>query len=92
MQLSSIVAVVFGAGAASAACAPDPAHPFPSCATDCMATAIKAVGCSSTTDYACQCKNFDALHTSAGPCINKACGAQAAAIGDAAKALCASCT
>ncbi|CAK7203693.1 hypothetical protein SEUCBS139899_006436 [Sporothrix eucalyptigena] len=92
MQLSAIVAAVFGAVAVSAACAPDPAHPFPACAADCMATAIKAAGCAGPTDYACQCKNFDALHTSAGPCIDKACGAQAADVGAAAQALCASCT
>lgn len=57
-----------------------------------MATAIKAIGCTDATDYACQCKNFDTLKTSAGDCIAAACGAKAADVGAAAAALCASCT
>ncbi|KIH93880.1 hypothetical protein SPBR_06265 [Sporothrix brasiliensis 5110] len=91
MKLSLIFSVVAGAVAVSAACAPDPAHPFPACAADCMATAITAIGCTSATDYECQCKNFDKLHSSAGDCITKACGAAAADVATAAEALCKSC-
>ncbi|KAL1907031.1 hypothetical protein Sste5344_007156 [Sporothrix stenoceras] len=91
MQLTVFFSVLAGAVAVSAACAPDPAHPFPACATTCMATAITAVGCTDATDYACQCKNFDKLHASANDCIAAACGAAAADVGAAAAALCASC-
>ncbi|OAA65344.1 Extracellular membrane protein, CFEM domain protein [Niveomyces insectorum RCEF 264] len=97
MKLSVILAAVSGTVFASAAvvttgaCAPDPANPFPSCADSCMADAIKAVGCTGITDYACQCKNFETLHTSAAPCIDKACGAQASQVASAAQALCSAC-
>ncbi|MCJ1442150.1 MAG: hypothetical protein MMC23_002643 [Stictis urceolatum] len=54
---------------------------IPSCATACLADALKAVDCGAT-DYTCQCKPSlaSALQTNAQPCISKACASEGVAV------------
>lgn len=51
---------------------------IPSCAIDCLDSAITSETSCSTTDYVCVCKNFDSLQGSATSCVVKACGADVA--------------
>ncbi|EGR44212.1 uncharacterized protein TRIREDRAFT_70840 [Trichoderma reesei QM6a] len=51
---------------------------IPSCALPCLDDAVKANTKCSTTDYACICKNFDAVQGAATGCVISKCGTDVA--------------
>lgn len=51
---------------------------IPSCALPCLDAAVTANTKCSTTDYACICKDFDAVQTAATSCVISKCGADVA--------------
>ncbi|TFA99835.1 hypothetical protein CCMA1212_008240 [Trichoderma ghanense] len=64
---------------------------IPSCALPCLDDAVKANTKCSTTDYACICKNFDAVQGAATGCVISKCGTDVAInkVLPATQALCA---
>ncbi|KAL6879920.1 hypothetical protein HDV57DRAFT_100609 [Trichoderma longibrachiatum] len=64
---------------------------IPSCALPCLDDAVKANTKCSTTDYACICKNFDAVQGAATGCVITKCGSDVAInkVLPATQALCA---
>ncbi|KAL9129585.1 MAG: hypothetical protein Q9217_002005 [Psora testacea] len=62
---------------------------IPSCATECIASAAAGVGCSTPTDFACQCENTAAINGAALNCVLSGCGAQTGlAVQASASAVC----
>ncbi|KAL7942793.1 hypothetical protein V8C42DRAFT_330406 [Trichoderma barbatum] len=64
---------------------------IPSCALPCLDDAVKANTKCETTDYACVCKNFDAVQAQATSCVITKCGTDVAInkVLPATQALCA---
>ncbi len=46
---------------------------FPECSLPCIITAVGTTSCEAT-DFACVCKNMDAIKTAATPCVVDKCG------------------
>ncbi|KAK1254767.1 hypothetical protein MKX08_008762 [Trichoderma sp. CBMAI-0020] len=81
LALAAFVAAVYG----------QTVDDIPPCAIPCLQDAIASTTSCAVDDYACACKNFDALETAAAPCIISACGADVAInkVLPAVQALCA---
>lgn len=73
MKAATVLAVTFAALAQAQTRAD-----IPSCALPCLDAAVTANTKCSTTDYACICKDFSAVQTSATSCVIEKCGADVA--------------
>ncbi|KAF3070210.1 hypothetical protein CFAM422_006927 [Trichoderma lentiforme] len=51
---------------------------IPACAQTCIENAVLAAGCSSGTDVACACANFNTVEAGSTSCVIAACGADVA--------------
>jgi len=72
MQFKTLVVAAFF-GLATAAVDPSTIiSQIPSCALTCLLTGAASANCD-VTDYACQCKNFDAIQKTVAPCVQGAC-------------------
>ncbi|KAK4174605.1 hypothetical protein QBC36DRAFT_37636 [Triangularia setosa] len=64
---------------------------MPKCAVGCIDAAAADNGCASSSDLACQCKNYDAIQKAAAPCVIAACAAKAPDVISIASEICSQC-
>ncbi|TPX18055.1 uncharacterized protein E0L32_011874 [Thyridium curvatum] len=92
MQLTTLFVAALSAAVATAQCNTSEPPPIPTCAQNCIASAASAIGCTSPTDFACQCKSASQFAPQVTPCLISKCGGEVAlSISAVASSMCANC-